>query len=371
MVLERICAGNVFRENQKRFRNMLHPDPLAETVNYKYSLDPLWTYERPKSAAKTSVMAISWNESNGDLVALAYGKYYCSLGNAKDPAGCCVCIWNIKNPVNPERVYEYSVSVTAVAFSKENAQLLAIGLSNGRLEIRDIRCEDRSGEFVAKSDHHFGSPGFEPIWQIVWLVKGNDPLGQILTISQDGRIMKFNFTTGPYLNGFLLLRLNCVEGVVEGLPIAKSKKIIEGNRHPQALCVEMHPRRKEVYLVGTNEGCIHQCSINYHKHHSAVLQVHHGSVFSVKHSPWSPKIFLTCGSDWFIRIWVEGVFKPIVELSNGIGGINCAAWSPVHSTVIACCTNKAVEIWDIRRRLLKPVAVKTFPDIGAPLTIIE
>lgn len=255
-----------------------------------------------------------------------------------------------------------------MAFSKENPQLLAIGLSNGRIEIRDIRHDQ--DEFVAKSDRHFDSPGFEPIWQIEWL-SGSNPLGQILTIAQDGRIMKYNFTTGPFLRGFILMRLNCVEGVVEGLPIAKSRKIIEGDRHPQALCVQMHPVKKDIYLVGTNEGCIHKCSINYSKHHSAVLQVHNGSVFSVEYSPWSPKIFLTCGSDWFIRIWIEGIFKPIVELSSGIGGINCAAWSPVHPTIIVCCTNEVVEIWDIRRRILKPVAVHKFPEIGAPVTIIK
>lgn len=346
------------------------PDPLASTVDYKYNLSPLWTYDRP-GLTKASIMDISWNEANGDLVAIAYGRFYNTAGQGKDPGGC-LCIWNIKNPVNPERVFEYDTSVTAVAFSKSNPQLLAVGLSNGKLEVRDIRHIDQE-EFVAKSSYNFESPGFEPIWQIVWLDenKTRDSLGEILTISQDGRIMKYSFTTGPYLRGYQLMRLNCVEGVVEGLPIAKSKKIMEGHRHPQALCVKMHHVEKGMYLVGTNEGCLHKCSLNHAKHHSAVLQVHNGSVFSIAYSPWSPKIFLTCGSDWFIRIWVEGIFKPVVELSNGIGGINCARWSPVHSTVIACCTSKAVEIWDIRRRILKPVSVKTFPEIGSPLTVIE
>lgn len=276
-----------------------------------------------------------------------------------------------QNPVNPERVYHYESSVTAVSFASENPQLLAVGLSNGKLEVKDIRHDD-SEEFVAKTSHQFNSPGFEPIWEIVWFPgTTKDSLGEILTISQDGRIMKYSFTTGPYLRGFKLLRLNCVEGVVEGLPIAKSKNIIEGHRHPQALCLRMHPVEKGIFLVGTDEGCIHKCSINFAKHHSAILQVHHGSVFSIAYSPWSPKIFLTCGSDWHIRIWVEGIFQPIVELSSGIGGINCARWSPVHSTVIACCTNKCVQVWDIRRRLLKPVAVKLFTEMASPITIIE
>lgn len=94
MVLERICAGNVFREKQKRFRNMVQPDPLASKVDYKYSLNALWTYEN-SGLTKTSVMAFSWNEANGDLVAIAYGRFYCSAGEGKDPGGC-VALWNIK-----------------------------------------------------------------------------------------------------------------------------------------------------------------------------------------------------------------------------------------------------------------------------------
>lgn len=94
MILERICAGNVFREKQKRFRNMICPDPLSSTVDYKYSLNPLWTYENA-SLNKFSVVAVSWNKENGDLIAIAYGQFYCTEKRVKDPGGC-VCIWNIK-----------------------------------------------------------------------------------------------------------------------------------------------------------------------------------------------------------------------------------------------------------------------------------
>lgn len=94
MVLERLCAGNVFRDKQKRFRNMIMPDPLAINVDYKYSLNPLWTYEST-GLSTLSVMDISWNAANGDLVAIAYGRYYCTVGQEKDPGGS-VCIWNIK-----------------------------------------------------------------------------------------------------------------------------------------------------------------------------------------------------------------------------------------------------------------------------------
>lgn len=276
-----------------------------------------------------------------------------------------------QNPVNPERVYEYESVVTAVAFSKETPQLLAVGLADGRLEVRDIRHDQ--DEFVAQSNRHHNSPGFEPIWQIEW-IEGSGlfkRFGQILTASQDGRIMKYSFTAGPYLQGSILMRLRAVEGVVEGIMIAKSKDLIDANRHPQALCLRMHPQNKEIYFVGTNEGCRHRCSINYSKQHSGILQVHNGSVYNIEYSPWSPKIFLTCGSDWYIRIWIEGIYKPIVELSRGIGCVNNALWSPINSTIIASCTSEAVEIWDIRRRILKPVSTHKFPEANSSITVIK
>lgn len=115
----------------------------------------------------------------------------------------------------------------------------------------------------------------------------------------DGTIMKYTMITGMHLLGQKQMTLDRVEGVVEGLAIAKKKTFLEADRHPQALCLKMHPSRKEVYFVGTDEGCLHRCSIYFSHQHTGVMQAHQGGIYAIEYSPWSPKIFLTCGADWY------------------------------------------------------------------------
>lgn len=58
------------------------------------------------------VTSFEWNPTNQDLVAVGYGKFYF----AETSTGM-VMIWNIKNPVQPERVYNFLNPVTTLSFS--------------------------------------------------------------------------------------------------------------------------------------------------------------------------------------------------------------------------------------------------------------
>lgn len=72
-----------------------------------------------------------------------------------------------QNPVNPERYFKYTVPVTAVSFSTENSQLLAIGFYDGSIRIIDITIADGSN-LVAISERKT-SPPIEPVWQMKWI----------------------------------------------------------------------------------------------------------------------------------------------------------------------------------------------------------
>ena len=365
MILQRLLAGNVFRERQKRFRNMIMPDPLDLNVKYLYRLETLWSYRSAETVGK-EVVDMSWCHENGDLLAVAYGVY--NYRDSKHRISGAVLVWSIKNPINPERRYRYKIPVTAVNFSKMTPQLLAVALYDGTIEVLDITENRPIDEYsvVARTERK-SSPGFEPIWQIQWIQMKD--VEYILTASQDGRVMKFKIATGPHLVGYPQLRLDRVEGSVEALSIEHKKTFIEADRHPQALCLQKHPMNPDVYLVGTDEGCVHICSTNFPHQHIGVLQVHNSGVYSIDFSPFSPKIFLTAGSDWTIRIWIENVFEPIMELSDGFGAIHCAFWSPIHSTIIASVTQDSVQIWDLRRKNQKPASIRTFEN--RQLTVIK
>lgn len=74
MVLQRLLASNIYREQQKRFRNMVMPDPLDLSVQYLYRLETLWTYKMTETIGK-GVSCLSWCQGNSDILAVGYGVY--------------------------------------------------------------------------------------------------------------------------------------------------------------------------------------------------------------------------------------------------------------------------------------------------------
>lgn len=194
---------------------------------------------------------------------------------------------------------------------------------------------------------------------------------ELLSCSQDGTIMKYSIVNSPFLVGNKQMRLDRIEAIVEGLNVPRKHLPLEAYRHPQALSLIVHPIKKDVYMISTEEGTLHRCSTYYPHQHIGVSQVHDGPCLNMEFSPWSTKIFLTCGADWCIRLWIEDIFEPVMKLSNGLGPVQFATWSPLHSTIIASTTKDAVEIWDIRRNILKPVSVHTFKSGLSPLTICK
>ncbi|XP_037038560.1 dynein intermediate chain 4, axonemal-like [Bradysia coprophila] len=359
MVLQRLLASNIYREQQKRFRNMIMPDPLDLSIKYLYRLEPLWTYKMTETIGK-GVSSLSWCHGNSDILAVGYGVYdfvpyiYRTAGY--------VAIWSIKNPVNPERRYRFDHPVTSVEFSKETPQLLAVGFFNGMIEVLDI--SDSDTDCVVARSQRNESASFEPIWDMKWVLAGTEE--ELLTVSEDGIVMKYKLINSPYLLGLRQIKLDMVLGDVEGLVVNNIRSLAVMDRQPQALCIEMHPIHKDIFFIGTNEGCLHRCSTFIPNQYSGILRVHKGSVSGMEFSPFSPKIFLTYGSDWYVRIWIEGITTPIIELNSGFKPIRSAHWCPNHSTIIACTTKSKLNIWNLRKSILKPASTKTFE---SPLTI--
>ncbi|XP_055843793.1 dynein axonemal intermediate chain 4 [Episyrphus balteatus] len=357
MVTQRILAGNVFKEQQRRFRNMFMPDPLSMEVEYLYRTDVLWVlWAKSEDKERHAVSCMSWCPSNGDILAVGYGVYTCAPNYS--PKRGYVCIWSIKNPVNPEKLFEYNSSVVSVEFSPYRPQLLAIGLYDGSVEVRDITTERDCTVAISQRET---SPGYEPVTDIKWIPLDAGETANIepfLTVSQDASVMKYRVINSPYLLGYCHAVLNRVEGSPEGLPVQRPWNTLEAVRHTQCLGITLDPIAEDIFYVISNEGVIYKCSTNYPQQHLSLWQTHEGAVYSMEFSPWSPKLFLTCGDDWCIRIWIDGIFKPLITLTSKLSPINCACWSKTHSTVIVSINRKTVDVWDIRRSTLKPMSSK-------------
>ncbi|XP_004521728.2 WD repeat-containing protein 78 [Ceratitis capitata] len=365
MVVERILAGNFYNEGQRRFRNMKVPTKMDTFAEYTYTVNLLYRMNQPtfrthQDNRRKAIAALSFCHGNGDLLAVAYG-FYSDAAKVSVPNGN-VCIWSIKNPRNPERIYNYSVPVSAVEFSPYLPFLIAIGLFDGTVHVRNITKPYDPPVAVSQRTVLMSC---EPITSIQWIRQTQEDTIEadpFLALTRDGKVGKFRIISSPYLLGMRQMELLRMEGNPEGLQL-KAFRISENvtyqaSRNANGLHLVMHPVQEDIYYILTDEGCIQKCSLNHTHNYLEVLKVHDGAVNHMDFSPWSPKLFLTCGNDWTIRIWLEGIYQPLITLSDTYEPIHCAMWSRTHSTVIIAINRDTADIWDLRRNLLAPISKK-------------
>jgi hypothetical protein len=359
--MERLLASNVHQGQQKTFMGLTQPHPFRLNVEFRYRMELLWSFTSDHVRGRT-VTGMCWNSLDTDLLAVGYGKYF-----YQDRKNGLVCCWTIKNPIQPERKYNFDSPVTSVNFSTDRPNLLACGFYNGSVIILDI--SSRSKNIIAVSSRET-SPSYEPVLQIFWLrTDGYHQNEELITCCQDGRICKYG--RDKILNCFPMMRVTRMEGKIEGIDQSRrcGSRDIPVSRHPAALLLTRHPLDTLTYFVGTDDGCIHKCSINYLHHHMDVFRAHNGPVYSMQFSPFCSKIFLTCGADYCIRIWTEDVGQPLLALNTSMEAVRNASWSPINATTIASVSGNDVHFWDITRTVFLPASTTASPTDKGNLVI--
>lgn len=245
---------------------------------------------------------VDWNPGNEDILAVGYGKYY-----YKDKAKGMVMIWNIKNPVQPERTYHFEAAVTSLQFSRKNFNALAVGMYNGKLEILDISFKEKQ---IIRQNSRKLSSTYEALWQVLWYqddeyYKGEE---QVITAGQDGRILKFRRTGTINYNAIQIMQVSRAEGKLKGIEILRRCNVsgISITSRSPALVITRHPVDPNVYFVGTGEGVVHRCSTDYCHQHLDLFVAHDGPMYQLKFSTFCDRLFMTCGEDWTARIWCYG-----------------------------------------------------------------
>lgn len=93
MIVQRVLAGNVFCENQRRFRNMNEMKLCEPFIQYLYRIRLLYKY-RCHETSGSSVSCMSWCPKNTDILAIGYGVFKCEPCSEQKQSA--VCLWNIK-----------------------------------------------------------------------------------------------------------------------------------------------------------------------------------------------------------------------------------------------------------------------------------
>ncbi|XP_049867234.1 dynein axonemal intermediate chain 4 [Pectinophora gossypiella] len=352
MLCNRVLASKDYAEAQKKFRGLVSMDPLAPDLVYIYTMQSLWYFESEETLNRP-IMSVAFNPKNPDILAVAHGKF----GYAEKLNGI-VCIWCTKNPCTPERRYRFETPVTSVSFANRNPNWIACAFANGDICILDIT--SYSIKVIAKSKRDT-NPCFEPIWATSWVAKDKSQ-EYVMAAGQDGRISRFTSTKTHDFICTPMMRICAVEGKMKGLETPKPclKVDVPIIRYPAALCLRWHPVISHIYLVGTDEGCIHRCSTHYLNQHMDVFKAHSGPVYSMIYSPFMTSLLVTCGADNAIRIWIEDLDDVIMTL-NCASAVYDVAFCPTNATILISVSGNVMAVWDLRRKTHIPCTEYTFP----------
>ena len=115
---------------KKKGRARAIPEPEKETkVLAPKRLERLWSFKCDLTAGR-AVSGALFNPLNSDLLAVSYGQYDFSL-ERKDGL---LCLWSLKNPMWPQRIYQATSGVTSLDWSTQHPTLIAVGHYDGTFQ---------------------------------------------------------------------------------------------------------------------------------------------------------------------------------------------------------------------------------------------
>ncbi|XP_054257078.1 dynein axonemal intermediate chain 4-like [Macrosteles quadrilineatus] len=345
MIVERLVTKELYRPSQLLYQGLLVQDPFFEGIKYNYTLTHLWTFYC-NIIHKRCVTSMCWNEKDKNIIAVGYGKFKFST-----KCDGLVCIWNIKCPSTPERWYEFPRDpVTFVTFSNSRWHILAVTFYSGAVLLIDIVARSL---LVKANNRHF--PLYYPVRQARWFPQEQKNT-VLITCGKGGRV--YRYKKSEFFLSKKIMTLGRPHGKIHGIeePRKCFARSVIASRQPAAEVLVRHPTDPQVYLVGSTEGCVYVCCVHHRHDYQDVFVAHNGPIYNIQFNPFCSKVFLTCGADWCIRIWAESVYQPLITLESGMTAVQDALWSPLHSTVIVSITGTFVELWDIRRRISKPMS---------------
>ncbi|XP_064903116.1 dynein axonemal intermediate chain 1 [Columba livia] len=318
-IVERMVNQNTFDGIAQDFKYF--EDDSDEFRDQKGTLLPLWKFQYEKTR-RLAVTAISWNPKYKDLFAVGYGSY-----NFMKQGKGMLLLYTMKNPSFPEYIFRTESGIMCLDFHNDYPYLVAVGFYDGNVAIYNLKkaTSQPSYKSNAKSGKHT-----EPVWQVKWQKDDMDNNLNFFSVSSDGRIVSWTLVKNE------LVHTDIIKLSVEGTAMQGP----EGLQLQTLGCgtsFDFHKKIDYLFLVGTEEGKIYKCSKCYSSQFLDVFEAHNMAVDSVSWNPYHSKVFISCSSDWTVKIWDHTIKTPmfVFDLNSAVGDV---AWSPYSSTVFAAVT---------------------------------
>ncbi|KAF3689599.1 Dynein intermediate chain 1, axonemal Axonemal dynein intermediate chain 1 [Channa argus] len=328
-ILERMVIQNTFDDIAQDFRYF--EDASDEFRDQEGTLLPLWKFQYDK-AKRLSVTALCWNTKYQDLFAVGMGSY------DFNKQGCgMLLLYSLKNSTFPEYICPTNSGILCLDIHKQRSYLVAVGFYDGCVAVYNLREEGLEPVYksTAKTGKHT-----DPVWQVCWQNDDMDNNHNFCSVSSDGRVVSWTLVKNE-LAFTDIITLSLSGSVSEGL---------EGMQQHSTACgtsFDFHKQIDYLFLVGTEEGKIHKCSKTYSSQFLETYDAHSMAVDTVKWNNFHPKVFISCSSDWTVKIWDHTIKTPMFtfDLNAPVGDV---AWSPYSSTVFAAVTTDGtVHVFDL------------------------
>ncbi|KAM6036603.1 dynein axonemal intermediate chain 1 isoform 3-T3 [Theristicus caerulescens] len=318
-IMERMVNQNTFDDIAQDFKYF--EDASDEYRDQEGTLLPLWKFQYDKTK-RLAVTAISWNPKYKDLFAVGYGSYdFMKQGQGM------LLLYTMKNPSFPEYVFSSESGIMCLDFHNDYPYLVAVGFYDGNVAVYNLKkaTSQPSYKSSAKSGKHT-----EPVWQVKWQKDDMDNNLNFFSVSSDGRIVSWTLVKNE------LVHTDVIKLSVEGTTM-QGPQGLQLQTLGCGTSFDFHKKIDYLFLVGTEEGKIYKCSKCYSSQFLDVFEAHHMAVDSVSWNPYHLKVFISCSSDWTVKIWDHTIKTPmfIYDLNSAVGDV---AWSPYSSTVFAAVT---------------------------------
>ncbi|CAG5983207.1 unnamed protein product [Menidia menidia] len=328
-VFERMVNQNTFDDIAQDFKYF--EDASDEFRDQEGTLLLLWKFQFDK-AKRLAVTALCWNNKYQDMFAVGMGSYDFS----KQGRGMLV-FYSLKNSTFPEYIYPTTSGVLCLDIHEQHSFLVAVGFYDGCVAVYNLKEEGEEPVYksTAKTGKHT-----DPVWQVRWQTDDMDNNHNFYSVSSDGRVVSWTLVKNELIFTDII-RLSMNSAASEGPGAAQLPSIACGTSF------DFHKQIDYLFLVGTEEGKIHKCSKTYSSQFLETYDAHSMAVDAVKWNPFHPKVFISCSSDWTVKIWDHTINTPMFtfDLNGAVGDV---AWSPYSSTVFAAVTTVgSVHVFDL------------------------
>uniref|UniRef100_A0A8C2X668 Dynein axonemal intermediate chain 1 n=1 Tax=Cyclopterus lumpus TaxID=8103 RepID=A0A8C2X668_CYCLU len=328
-ILERMVTQNIFDDIAKDFKYF--EDASDEFRDQKGTLLPLWKFQYDQ-AKGLSVTALCWNKKYQDLFAVGMGSY-----DFRQQGRGMLVFYSLKNSAFPEYIYPTDSGVLCLHIHEQHSYLVAVGFYDGCVAVYNLKNEglEPMYESTAKTGKHT-----DPVWQVCWQNDDMDNNHNFYSVSSDGRVVSWTLVKNELVFTDIIT-LSLQGGFSEGPEAAQPLGIACGTSF------DFHKHIDYLFLVGTEEGKMHKCSKTYSSQFLETYDAHSMAVDAIKWNHFHPKVFISCSSDWTVKIWDHTINTPMFtfDLNAAVGDV---AWSPYSSTVFAAVTTDGtVHVFDL------------------------